>query len=504
MKKNTILFLSSVMAVSFLALIYLQVHYINEMISMRREQFEESVKRSLYTVAHRLEVYETMDYLEKDAIQTERSSRAEATESAEVQQEYSIQMKDGQISAFEIHSIKVPSKPQVKTETSIPQASQSLQDVIRKRYANQRALMDEVIYNILYTASNKPLEQRVNFNILDRDLQSELVNNGIDLDYHFSVLTSDGREVYRCPDYKSGRHGTTYSQILFRNDPPTRMGVLKIHFPDANRYMFNASRYLVPALVFSIILMITFIYSIWVIFRQKKVSEVKNDFINNMTHELKTPISTISLAAQMLGDGSVTKSPEMSKHISGIINDETKRLRFLVEKVLQMSMFDRQNTSLKLRDINANEVLAGIVHTFDLKVQKYGGTLTCALDATNPTIIADEMHFTNVIFNLLDNAVKYRREDTDLKLEVRTWNESDKLCISVADNGIGIKKEDIKHIFDKFFRVHTGNQHDVKGFGLGLAYVKKIVTDHRGSIRAESEPGVGTTFVINLPLVSNE
>ncbi len=484
------------MALSFVALLYLQFRYINEMMTVRREQFEESVKRSLYATAHQLEVSETMKYLEQDAIQIERNSVADSTKTT-----YSVQMKDGQISAFEVHSITIPQKPMVKKETSIPQASQSLQDVIRKRYANQRALMDEVIYNILYTASNRPLEQRVNFRLLDRELQTELLSNGVNLDYHFSVSTSDGRVIYRCPDYKESRRGSTYTQILFRNDPPNRMGVLSIHFPDAHRYVFNSVRFLFPSIIFTLILMVTFIYSIWLIFHQKKLSEVKNDFINNMTHELKTPISTISLAAQMLGDGSVTKSPEMSKHISGIITDETKRLRFLVEKVLQMSMFEKTNTSLKLRDLDANELISGVVHTFELKAQKYGGSIATSLTAANATIIADEMHFTNVIFNLLDNAVKYRRTDVDIALEVRTWNESDKLCIAVQDNGIGIKKDDIKHIFDKFYRVHTGNQHDVKGFGLGLAYVKKIVTDHKGTIRAESELGSGTTFIITLPVV---
>jgi signal transduction histidine kinase len=191
----------------------------------------------------------------------------------------------------------------------------------------------------------------------------------------------------------------------------------------------------------------------------------------------------------------------MQKHISGIINDETKRLRFLVEKVLQMSMFDRQNTSLKLRDINVNEIINSVVHTFDLKVQSYGGTLQSDLGATEAIVVADEMHITNVIFNLLDNAVKYRREKVPLTLVVRTWNESGKLCISVKDNGGGIKKDDLKHIFDKFYRVHTGNKHDVKGFGLGLAYVKKIINEHHGTIRTESEPGEGTTFIITLPTI---
>ncbi len=228
---------------------------------------------------------------------------------------------------------------------------------------------------------------------------------------------------------------------------------------------------------------------------------MKNDFINNMTHEFKTPISTISLAAQMLNDNSVRKSPKMLEHISDVINDETKRLRFQVEKVLQMSMFERQKATLRLQDVDANVVIANIVHTFKIKVEKYGGTITAELDAAESTINVDEMHFTNVIFNLLDNAVKYRREDVPLHLQVSTRDiENDRLLITVADNGIGIRKEDLKKIFDKFYRVSTGNRHDVKGFGLGLAYVHKMVGELGGSISVESELKSGTKFKIILPL----
>ena len=206
----------------------------------------------------------------------------------------------------------------------------------------------------------------------------------------------------------------------------------------------------------------------------------------------------------MLQDPAVGKSPAMFQHISGVINDETKRLRFQVEKVLQMSMFERQKATLKMKDLNANELITGVVNTFALKVEKYNGQITSELDAECPWVFVDEMHFTNVIFNLLDNAVKYKKPDGELHLKVRTWNDSGKLHISIQDNGIGIKKEDLKKIFDKFYRVHTGNLHDVKGFGLGLAYVKKIIQDHKGTIRAESELNVGTKFIIVLPILKNE
>ena len=171
--------------------------------------------------------------------------------------------------------------------------------------------------------------------------------------------------------------------------------------------------------------------------------------------------------------------------------------------VLQMSMFERQKTTLNKKKMDANELIAGVANTFALKVEKYNGKIISDLRAENPDIFVDEMHFTNVIFNLMDNAVKYKKADQDLLLTVSTWNEGDKLYISIQDNGIGIRKEDLKKIFDKFYRVHTGNLHDVKGFGLGLAYVKKIIQDHKGTIRAESELNVGTKFVIVLPLFNN-
>jgi two-component system phosphate regulon sensor histidine kinase PhoR len=167
-------------------------------------------------------------------------------------------------------------------------------------------------------------------------------------------------------------------------------------------------------------------------------------------------------------------------------------------------MFDKQKATLKMKEIDANEMIAGVINTFTLKVERYNGKITSSLDAEDSVIFADEMHITNVIFNLMDNAVKYKRPDEDLLLDIRTWNEAGKLMISVQDNGIGIKKENLKKVFEKFYRVHTGNLHDVKGFGLGLAYVKKIIQDHKGSIRAESELNVGTKFIIALPLLKNE
>lgn len=518
MKKSTIWILGVVMALSFLSLLYLQVSYIEEMVKMRRGQFEENVNRSLVQAARNLELVETKKYLEKDVAATERAARL--SEQLKQQQmnggrtsltehhQFSVTAPDGtQISSFELKTImerpaNVP-KVIISTGKNIPQTSRRLQEILKERYIYQRAMLDEVVYNILRTSSDKPLKERINFKQLDHFLKAELLNNGIDIPYHFSVTDRDGKEVYRCSDYAYDSE-KIYSRLLFENDPPAKMGFVNIFFPTLDNYIFSSVRFMIPSIIFTLVLLVTFIFTIYIIFRQKKLTEIKNDFINNMTHEFKTPISTISLAAQMLNDPAVGKSPAMFKHISGVINDETKRLRFQVEKVLQMSMFERQKATLKMKEVDANELINGVINTFRLKVEKYNGTLDAELNAEDPIVYVDEMHFTNVIFNLLDNAVKYKKPEGDLKLKVRTWNESGKLHISIEDNGIGIKKENLKKIFDKFYRVHTGNLHDVKGFGLGLAYVKKIITDHKGTIRAESEQNVGTRFIIVLPLFKDE
>ena len=261
---------------------------------------------------------------------------------------------------------------------------------------------------------------------------------------------------------------------------------------------------MVPSIAFTLILLVTFIFTIVIIFRQKRYSEIKNDFINNMTHELKTPIASISLAAQMLNDDSVKKSEAMLKHLSGIVTDESKRLRFLVEKVLQMSMFDRKKAVFKKKKLDLNEMVENVANSFTLRVEHTGGKIYTSIEAIYSAMYVDEVHFQNVINNLIDNAVKYRKQDKPLDIYLRTWNDNEFLYLSIKDTGIGIKKENLKKVFEKFYRVHTGNRHDVKGFGLGLAYVKKIINLHNGEIHVDSEYGVGTKFIIKLPVIKED
>ena len=504
------------MGLSFLALLYLQLKYIDEMVDMKREQFDESVNRSLYQASRNLELNETLRFLEKDINQVERNSKRKANSSKSGSENAdngalhkgdSIEIDSSSLSDFELRTTMrkpstMPKGMIVRNDKqSISETSKSMQEIVRNRYIYQKALLDEVVYSILYSASNKPLKERINFKLLDQDLKAELMNNGINIPYHFVVTTQDGREVYRCPDYSDEGSEVTYSQVLFRNDPLAKMGEVKIHFPDMYKYIFSSVRFMIPSVVFTLVLMITFIFTIVTVFRQKRYTEMKNDFINNMTHELKTPISSISLAAQMLNDDAIAKNETTLKHLGGVINDDTKRLRFLVEKVLQMSMFDRKNAVFKKKELDINEMVENAAHSFALRVEHTGGRIMQDIGAVDSAIYVDEVHFTNVIFNLMDNAIKYRKPDGPLNIVLSTWNDNERLYLSVKDNGIGIKKDNQKKIFEKFYRVHTVNVHDVKGFGLGLAYVKKIVDLHGGEIKVESEYGKGTSFIISLPKI---
>ena len=493
MKKSTIWILTIVMASTFLGLLFVQIMYMENMIKMRNEQFAELVKRSLYSVSTMLEQNETKYFLDQDL------EEAEATYSA-MRGEPSYPITGDLPQSVDTTKLTRPANlGQLK---DLHDSYSTKQEILKGQYLYQRGLLNEVILTILWQSSDRPIAERADSATVHDYLKSELEFNGIELPFEYAVINRTTGIVYSSAGYKPQSQSDVYSQVLFPNDPLSNQNSLNVTFPTRGQYIFSTIRFMIPSFIFTIILLVIFIYTITVAFKQKKLSEIKNDFINNMTHEFKTPISSISIAAQMLNDESVRKSPTMLKHASKVINDETKRLQFQVEKVLQMSMFDRKNATMHIEDEDANAIIYGVINTFMLKVESYGGHIDAHLDAEDPIVNDDKMHFTNVIFNLLDNAIKYRRDDEPPQLTVTTRNpDEDTLEISIADNGIGIKREDLKKIFEKFYRVSTGNRHDVKGFGLGLAYVHKMITLFGGTIKAESEVNKGSKFIINLPLI---
>ena len=484
MKKSTIWILTIVMALTFVGLLYMQFVYMEEMINMREQHFDEGVKRSLYSLSTTLERNETRNYLEEELLMVEPGIAGNSL------------LNDNSTPDFSSQPGSIYNRNKDKYK--------KFQETLQKQYLYQKSLLNEVVLTILSQSSSRPILERVDTTLMKANLNSELANNGITLGWDFAIVDRHGKVVAKSAGYdENGDINEMFTQTLFPNDSEARRYYINVFFPERNKYIFKSISFMIPSFCFTFVLLVVFLFTIVIAFRQKKLSEMKNDFINNMTHEFKTPISTISLAAQMLNDPGVRKSGTMLEHISTVINDETKRLRFQVEKVLQMSMFDRQKATLKLQEVNANQLIHNIVNTFKLKVEKYGGKIDSQLDAEIAEVKVDEMHFTNVIFNLLDNAVKYRREDTPLELMVTTRNlPSNRIEIAIADNGLGMKKDDLKKIFEKCYRVSTGNRHDVKGFGLGLAYVHKMVTELKGDIRVESELGKGSKFIITLPIIN--
>lgn len=483
MRKRTILLLGVAMVLTFLGLVLVQFNYFNTLIEMRKAHFDKGVKQSLYQTCRILEEEETLNYLNK-ALQAEGK---------DLHQE----LVDAGILPM---SATIRSFQRVSFNSNV---AHDLHKRLKQNYVRQKILMTDVAMRWLKEAPALPIEERIDTEHLENLLRKELTNMGIETPFFIALVNYHGEHVYESALYDSTKISHDYySQILFPNDFNPKMNLVRVYFPQRDSYIFQSMfKSALTSVIMSIVLFFTFVFTIYLMIRQHRVTEIKTDFMNNMTHELKTPISSISLASQMLNDENVSKSPELMRRISRTICDETKRLSFQVEKVLQISLLENEKAIMKFKEADINALIEDVVDNFKLKVKSKGGTLDADLKATECTATVDELHFTNVIFNLLDNAVKYAKPDVPLHLMVRTRNNDDlsQLIIKIEDNGIGIAKEHIKKIFEKFHRVPTGNVHNVKGFGLGLAYVQKMVQKHNGTIKAESELGVGTIFTIVIP-----
>ena len=275
--------------------------------------------------------------------------------------------------------------------------------------------------------------------------------------------------------------------------------LLIIIVPHVKNFIWKSMTWLIAgALFFTIIIISTFFLTVLALLKQKKLSEIKSDFINNMTHEFKTPLATISLAVDALKNEKVKNDKAKTDYFTGIIKEENKRMNKQVEAILQAALLDNESIKLDLKKMHVNELITSAINNIELQVQEKKGKLQLKLDATRDAIMIDEVHFTNLVSNLLDNAVKYSKDN--LVIKFTTQNVGDQFKIRIEDNGIGMNKETLSRIFEKFYRAHTGNIHNVKGFGLGLSYVKTMVDAHRGSIKAESTLGKGTTFILSFPL----
>ncbi len=360
MKKSTIWSIAIAMGIALLALIGTQFYYLKEMVESRQKQFDENVKRALYQAARNLELQEVQNNLEKELLANESMHRQQmaAAETAEA-----LKRADAD-SDVNVNGATYPTP--IRLSENAPLSSM-MSEKTRQKLLHQKELLNEVIYKSLYLPEDRPLEQRIRRTDVDNALKTELQHNGIDLrkvGYHFQVLTVDGREGERCPDFHTSADEAVYREPIFEHGSPAHMGFLKVRFPGANDYVRSSIKFALPSIIFSILVLGIFIFTIYSFFRQKRLSQMKTDFINNMTHELKTPIASISLVSQMLSDESVQFSEASLRRNYKVIADETKRLRLLVEKVLQLSMFDNAEAA----NFKFDELDADVVSTISSKM----------------------------------------------------------------------------------------------------------------------------------------
>jgi len=377
---------------------------------------------------------------------------------------------------------------------------QALSDsALRARMLNKTVLISDIVKSLIEVNLSESIEDRLEPATVDSLLRYYLEEEGITARFFYRVLDQDNQvRLTSISDTKGNFEGSSYRIRLFQEDIIQEPAFLELVFPRKTGYLLKTMWFvLLISILFIAAIIITYYLTINTIIRQKKLSDIKNDFINNMTHELKTPISTISLACEMLRDKELRKDSEMFERYVSMIHEENDRLSLQVENVLQSAIWGSGEIKLKLESIDVNEILQSTLKSFEIRLKEEGAELSTEFNASSALVQADRIHLTNVINNLLDNALKYSGKEK--RLEVVTQNNPKGVIISVSDNGIGISKENQKKIFDKLYRVSTGNIHDVKGFGLGLSYVQTVVEKHKGSVKVNSQLGKGSTFVVFLP-----
>jgi two-component system phosphate regulon sensor histidine kinase PhoR len=369
------------------------------------------------------------------------------------------------------------------------------------RMLNKSMIMHDVLENMFFDYRNVPVEKRVDVQVLDSLISTELKSKSLNTVYEFGIF-SPGRNMM--PVQKTGKYpkellNEGFHFAMFPSDMFKNPDYLMVFFPNEKRFIITQLwGTLSISIVLLIIIILSFAYTVITILKQKKISDMKNDFINNMTHEFKTPISTISLACEALGDKDIIKSESLYENYINVINEENRRLGNMAERILQSALLEKGQIILKMEEFDVHEIISEAINNILLQVEKKGGKIKTNFNAQSHHLFADKIHFTNVIFNLLDNANKYTPGVPEIK--ITTENSYSGILISVRDNGPGINKANQKKIFEKLYRIPSGNIHSVKGFGLGLSYVKAIVEQHGGKITLESELNRGTNFIIYLPL----
>jgi two-component system phosphate regulon sensor histidine kinase PhoR len=497
MKENNLKLLMTVMAIAISGLVFLEIFWLKEAVALKEQEFKKNVHKAMSTAVFKLERYESMGLISKPKkVKPSYRQQYLSFQDSLVVSNGNFALTIQEESVFENNKGDLVRRTvQTYVDEQGHLVEKTLQEELESKKEEPSSVFGDLVkdFNSFYLKSTA---QRIDPHFLNDVVKRELATYGINTKFKLGVI-GEHKILLKDKDVEGkDLFSSQHKMKLFPNDFFASKEYMVLYFPKEKGFLLRSlSLVVLVSAVFMFALIVVFWITFTTIIRQKKMAVIKTDFINNMTHELKTPISTISLACEVLNDDSVPKTKERAAHFVNVIDEENKRLETLVENVLQTAVLDKGGLKLKRDWIGVHEVIEEVVGKMQVHANQKGGKIAITFDALEDEVFADKFHLSNVLRNLIDNAIKYSDE---VFISVRTRKVEGDFVIEVEDKGIGIEKDNLNKIFDKLYRVPTGNIHNVKGFGLGLNYVKAVISGHKGSVKVSSKIGVGTTFSICL------
>ena len=491
----------ALLVIALTGLLAVQIFLLNYALDLKNQAFSRNVMTALSTVAQQVEALEMADGVAR--VLTLDTSDLGSNFVYHSQTRHPAFFDSSGIDTVKVISLEMENYFGWPPPLNMSSSEDSLSSISFIIQSNKQTMVRKVVSD-LTLLSRGPISKRLNNSNLDSLLNYSLHDAGIDLELHYGVFTAetDSLALTSGPGFDQQLQNSQYRARLFPLDLIPPYFDLVVHFPTNRSFLYKQVwPLLVSSIVFSLLILISFAHTIRTISAQRRLSSQLVGFINNMTHEFKTPISTVALACEAIARPDVLAQEKKLLRYNKMISDENSRMHKQVEKILQMAQLEQGDFDLKIQTVLMHNLITSVLDSFSLQLEQRKGKVTIDLAAQDHRVQADLIHLTNVVQNLVDNAIKYSPEAPDISIS--TWNEKQGIMIRVSDSGTGINEHDHKRVFEKFYRCPTGNRHDVKGFGLGLSYVKLMVGAHNGHVSLNSRPGQGTKVDIYLPLALN-